>query len=96
MSPGAALHAGDLLKQGFTVGQVVHDYGDVCQSVTELAEELGVEIATSEFHTLNRCLDNVTADAVTEYDPGFRFRTRYSPASFACVSRVVLSFRFVT
>ncbi len=67
MAADAAHHASDLFKQGFTVGQVVHDYGDICQSVTELAHELNATITPDEFHTLNRCLDNVTADAVTEY-----------------------------
>ena len=27
-------------SRGFTVSQVVHDYGDVCQAITELAVEL--------------------------------------------------------
>ena len=67
MGPDAVHHAKDLFKQGFTVGQVVHDYGDLCQAVTELAEELKAKITTDEFHTLNRCLDDVTAEAVTEY-----------------------------
>jgi hypothetical protein len=33
----AALHGRDLLAQGFTLEQVVRDYGDVCQAVTDLA-----------------------------------------------------------
>jgi signal transduction histidine kinase len=49
------------------VAQVVHDYGDLCQAVTELAEEIDAPIATDEFHTLNMCLDNAIAEAVTEY-----------------------------
>ena len=28
----AGLHGDELLRLGFTVGQVVHDYGDICQS----------------------------------------------------------------
>lgn len=67
MEPGAMHHASDLLRMGYTVGQVVHDYGDICQAVTELAHELNEPITVQEFHTLNRCLDNVTAEAVTEY-----------------------------
>jgi signal transduction histidine kinase len=67
MTPGAIQHGHDLLKQGFTVGQVVHDYGDICQAVTELATETKTAITTEEFHTLNRCLDNATAEAVTEF-----------------------------
>jgi len=64
---GAVLHGHDLLRQGFTVGQVVHDYGDVCQSITELAMETGAPISTEDFRTLNRCLDDAIAGAVTEY-----------------------------
>jgi hypothetical protein len=63
----AALHGAELLRQGFTVDQVVHDYGDVCQSVTELAVEQDVHISTDEFRTLNRCLDNAIADAVAAF-----------------------------
>ena len=63
----AALHGHDLLKRGFTVGQVVHDYGDVCQSVTEIAAETNAPIDADEFRTLNRCLDDAIADAVTAY-----------------------------
>ena len=47
--------------------QVVHDYGDLCQAVTELAFERNAGIAVGEFHTLNRLLDNAIAAAVTEY-----------------------------
>jgi signal transduction histidine kinase len=63
----AALHGRELSEQGFTVDQVVHDYGDLCQAITDLAFERGVPIAIDEFRTLNRCLDNGIADAVTEY-----------------------------
>ena len=63
----AAMHGNDLLVRGFTVDQVVHDYGDLCQSITALAMESDAPVTTDEFRTLNRCLDNATADAVTEY-----------------------------
>ncbi len=63
----AALHGADMLRQGFTVDQVVHDYGDVCQSVTDLAVEREKTISVDEFRTLNRCLDAAIADAVTSY-----------------------------
>lgn len=52
---------------GFTVDQVVHDYGDLCQAITELATDHGVPIHVEEFRTLNRCIDNAIAEAVTEY-----------------------------
>jgi len=63
----AALHGAELLRLGFSVDQVVHDYGDVCQAVTALAVERSTEISTDEFRTLNRCLDNAIADAVTAF-----------------------------
>jgi hypothetical protein len=63
----AALHGHDLLELGFSVEEVVHDYGDVCQAVTELAVELEAPISVADFHTLNRCLDNAIAAAVTAW-----------------------------
>ena len=35
----AARHGSELLRRGFTVGQVVHDYGDLCQAITDVAVE---------------------------------------------------------
>src|ERR1700757_4025579 len=32
----ATSHGADMLRTGFTVGQVVHDYGGLCQAITEL------------------------------------------------------------
>jgi signal transduction histidine kinase len=63
----AVQHGHDLLRQGFTVSQVVHDYGDVCQAITELAVELSAPISAEDFRTLNRCLDEAIAGAVTQY-----------------------------
>lgn len=63
----AVQHGHDLLQQGFTVSQVVHDYGDICQAITELAGELNAPISTDDFRTLNRCLDDAIAGAVTQY-----------------------------
>ena len=63
----AARHGGELLALGFTLSEVVHDYGDICQAVTELALEHQAPITTEEFHTLNRCLDTAIAEAVTEH-----------------------------
>jgi hypothetical protein len=67
IAQSAGIHGRALLRTGFTVAQVVHDYGDVCQAVTELAEELDASITVEEFRTLNRCLDDAIAQAVTEY-----------------------------
>lgn len=57
----------ELGRLGLTVGQVVHDYGSICQSVTELADEEEVPITAEEFQTFNRCLDEAIAHAVTAY-----------------------------
>lgn len=64
---GATRHGRELMALGFTVSQVVHDYGDICQAVTEIAIEQNAPITTDEFKTLNRCLDTATAEAVTEH-----------------------------
>jgi signal transduction histidine kinase len=63
----AARHGGELFRRGFNLSQVVHDYGDLCQAVTELAMENHVPITGEEFHVLNRCLDTAIAEAVTEH-----------------------------
>jgi signal transduction histidine kinase len=63
----AILHGHDLLLQGYSVSQVVHHYGDICQSITELAVETSAPITTDDFRMLNRCLDLAIAGAVTEY-----------------------------
>ena len=70
ISESAVLHGRYLLAQGFTVSQVVHDYGDICQSLTDLAIEQNAPISTEEFRTLNRCLDDAIAGAVTEFGRG--------------------------
>jgi hypothetical protein len=75
IATSAILRGHDLLCQGFTVSQVVHDYGDVCQSVTELAMETGTTISVSDFRMLNQCLDEGIACAVAEYG---RARTQSS------------------
>ncbi len=63
----ALLHGHDLLQQGFTVSQVVHDYGDVCQAITELATEFDAPILADDFRLLNAALDHAIASAVTEF-----------------------------
>jgi signal transduction histidine kinase len=61
------LHGRELMALGFNVSQVVHEYGDICQAVTEIAIEQNVSVTVDEFHTVNRCLDHATARAVTEH-----------------------------
>jgi hypothetical protein len=67
ISKSAMDHGHDPLLQGLTFSQVVNDYGDVCQSITNLAVELAAPIRADDFRTLNRCLDDAIAGAVTVY-----------------------------
>jgi hypothetical protein len=63
----ARTHGCDLLMRGFTIDQVVRDYGDVCQSITALAIATNTAISVQDFRTLNRCLDDAIAGAVMEF-----------------------------
>ena len=63
----ASEHGGELLRHGYSIEEVVHDYGDLCQAITDLAFSQDEPINTDEFRTLNRCLDNAIAIAVTEF-----------------------------
>ena len=67
IASSAVQHGHELLLHGFTVSQVVHDYGDVCQAITELAVEMNAPISTDDFRMLNQCLDDAIAGAVTEF-----------------------------
>jgi signal transduction histidine kinase len=67
MGETAAAHGRELLEHGYTVEELVHDYGDLCQAITDLAFEKNAHIEVDEFRTLNRCLDNAIANAVTEF-----------------------------
>ena len=68
ISAGAALHGRELGRSGMTVAQVVHEYRGLGAVILELAVELGNPISTDEFRTLDRCVDEAVAQAVTEYD----------------------------
>ncbi|MEZ0312068.1 MAG: sensor histidine kinase [Myxococcota bacterium] len=63
----AGRYGSELLRRGFTIDQVVHTYGDICQAVTELAVETKAAITIEEFRTFNSLLDDAIADAVTEF-----------------------------
>jgi signal transduction histidine kinase len=80
---GARRHGNELYRQGLTIAQVVHDYGDLCQVITSLAVELVAPIATDDFRTLNSCLDDAIAGAVTAYG-----RKRESAVSDAATERL--------
>ena len=67
MGMSATRHGRELSRQGYTVEQVIRNYGDLCQAITDAAVEDGAQIEVDEFRTLNRCLDNAIADSVTEW-----------------------------
>ena len=67
ISRSAGRHGRALLRAGLTIAQVVHAYGDVCQTITEMAVGKKAPILGEEFRTLNLCLDDAIAEAVTVY-----------------------------
>jgi hypothetical protein len=67
MGISATAHGRQLMELGYSVDEVVHDYGDLCQAITDLAVERDAPFSVDQFRTLNRCLDNAIADAVTEF-----------------------------
>ncbi|GAB3777241.1 hypothetical protein GCM10028796_56080 [Ramlibacter monticola] len=83
----ATAHGKQLLELGYTVDQVVHDYGDLCQAITDLAVERDAPFSVQEFRTLNRCLDNAIAYAVTEFSSQ-RDMTLVRRSSSECNERI--------
>lgn len=67
MNRDAAARGAVLMARGYTVAEVIHDYGDVCQAVTEVAVRSGEPVDSADFRNLNMCLDEAIAEAVTEY-----------------------------
>ncbi|MFI5200792.1 MAG: sensor histidine kinase [Candidatus Kapaibacterium sp.] len=57
----------EYLRLGYTVSEVVHSYGIICQAITSLATQLGFEITVREFQQLNLSLDTAIAESVSEY-----------------------------
>ena len=85
MEDSAARHGQELLRHDFTIEQVVHDYGDLCQAITELAAERRVAIDTEDFGILNIKLDNAIAGAVSEFARRNRANDAASHASLAAL-----------
>lgn len=61
-------HAREFYRLGYTVSQLVHGYGCLCQGITEFANEVNAPISSTEFGQLNMCLDVAIAQAVSEYE----------------------------
>lgn len=70
VAKSAGAYGKELQQQGYTLSHVVHAYGAICQSITELAIEKKAAITTEEFRALNRCLDTAIAGAVTTFHAG--------------------------
>jgi len=67
LQESASKHGEVLFRRGLTVAQVVHDYGDLCQVITGYAVEQNAKFPIEEFQTLNLCLDDAIAGAVTAF-----------------------------
>jgi signal transduction histidine kinase len=91
MGVSAARHGRELALRGYSVEQVIHDYGDLCQAVTDAAFETGARIEVDEFRTLNRCLDNAIADSVTEW--GYQNNLAHADKATERVDRFVYQLR---
>jgi signal transduction histidine kinase len=57
----------ELQLLGYTLSHVVHAYGAICQSITQIAIAKEAVISNEEFRELNRCLDTAIAGAVTGF-----------------------------
>jgi len=64
----AAEHGKESLRLGYSISQVVHSYGAICQSITEFVESKSFNMMPREFHDLNYSLDCAIAEAVTEFE----------------------------
>ncbi|MDP4244122.1 MAG: HAMP domain-containing sensor histidine kinase [Bacteroidota bacterium] len=64
----AEKHGKEYLRLGYTVSEVVHSYGIICQAITSLATQLGFNITSREFQQLNLSLDTAIAEAVSEFE----------------------------
>lgn len=65
---GAKAHGKESSRLGYTISQVVHTYGAVCQSITEFVQTNAYKITPREFQVLNLSLDFAIAESVTEFE----------------------------
>lgn len=69
----AERHGKESLRLGYSISQVVHGYGAICQAITQYVQENSSQaVFAREFNRLNFCLDVAIAEAVTEFDRGQR------------------------
>lgn len=67
LAKAATEHGKEFLRLGYTLSHVVHAYGAICQAITGLATDKDFGISSNEFKTLNSCLDDAIASAVSEF-----------------------------
>jgi signal transduction histidine kinase len=67
LSESARKHGRELLREGLTIGEVVHVYGAVGECITNRAVEQKLSVSANESRVLTLCLDDAIAGAVTEY-----------------------------
>jgi signal transduction histidine kinase len=67
----ASDHGRQRLRLGFSITDLVHDYGALCNSITEFAKENGI-ITAREYQLLNSVLDEGIAAAAEEYSLRWR------------------------
>ncbi|MDM0029520.1 hypothetical protein [Variovorax saccharolyticus] len=70
----AAAHGKELLGLGFSVDQVVHDYGDLCRAITELAVKRDAPFSIDEFRV--GCAPFSESSSLGTAAPGLRGRPR--------------------
>lgn len=67
MAKAAAEHGAVLLRHGFTLAQVVHDYMEIGRTLIDIATERHVALSHEDFLTINLSVDAAVAGAVTEH-----------------------------
>jgi signal transduction histidine kinase len=63
----ARRHGAERKAQGFDLSRLVHDYGLVCETISQTALVYEQALDTREFQMLNRSVDEATASAVEAY-----------------------------
>jgi hypothetical protein len=67
ISKSAAAHGTSVFRKRLAVEHAIHDYGVLCKVITDLAIERDAPIGVEAFVTLDLCLDDAIACAVTEW-----------------------------
>jgi hypothetical protein len=68
ISKSASTHGAAVVGRGLTVECAIHDYSALCEVLTHLALERDAPLSAEEFITLDLCLDDAIACAVTEWE----------------------------